>query len=125
MQRCWSRGENYTPWNRKGPVQLTNRHGTPVDPVPFLVVAALSFLVSYSYGPIYCLALGLSLPVGIGISTAVFCVVVALSYDRFVLRIYPELRGEVPAAIRLRGLFYTTLVLSALLVLLGLPFVLE
>ena len=106
-------------------MQLTNRYRTPVDPVPFLVVTALGFLVSYSYGPIYCMAFGLSLPAALGVSTGTFCVITAISYHRLVWTSYPELRDELPAANRLQGLLYTTLVVAALLVLLSIPLLLE
>jgi len=106
-------------------VQLTNRYRTPVDPVPFLVVTALGFLVSYSYGPIYCMAFGLSLPAALGVSTGTFCVITAISYHRLVWTSYPELRDELPAANRLQGLLYTTLVVATLLVLLSIPLLLE
>ncbi|MFC7082051.1 hypothetical protein [Halorussus caseinilyticus] len=38
-----------------------NRFGTPVDPVPFLVVAALGFLLCYTFGPSYLMAFGAEL----------------------------------------------------------------
>jgi hypothetical protein len=103
------------------PVRLTNRHGTPVDPVPFLVVAALAFLVSFSYGPIYCMALGLSLPFALAVSTLVFCLAAGASYHRLVWTARPELRGEIPAEKRFRRLVYAALVGGALLALLALP----
>ena len=102
-------------------MKLTNARGRPVDPVPFLVVAALAFLVSFSYGPIYCMELGLSLPAALGVSTGTFCVITAISYHRLVWTSYPELRGEVPAEQRLGGIIYAMLVVAALLGLLALP----
>lgn len=41
---------------------MRNRHGTPVDPVPFLVVSALGFTLSFAFGPIYVMEFGASLP---------------------------------------------------------------
>ena len=41
-------------------MRLRNRDGSPVDPVPFLVLAAMAFAVAYSFGPIYFDALGVS-----------------------------------------------------------------
>jgi hypothetical protein len=102
-------------------VKLTNARGRPVDPVPFLVVAALAFLVSFSYGPIYCMELGLSLPAALGVSTGAFVGASALAYHRLVRRMRPELRGEVPAEQRLGGIIYAMLVVAALLGLLALP----
>lgn len=103
-------------------MKLTNRHGTPVDPVPFFVVASLAFLVSFSYGPFYCMALGLSLSLGFAVSGLVFLLAASASYYRLVWTARPELRGEIPADQRLRRLVYAILVGIALLALLSLPF---
>ena len=51
-----------------------DRDGTPVDPVPFLVVAASAVLVVCSGGPPYLLALGLTRPVAVGLALAVAAV---------------------------------------------------
>ena len=104
-----------------GLVQLENRHGTPVDPVPFLVVASIAFLVSFSYGPIYCLTLGLSLPASLAVSALAFCLATVAAYHRYVRTARPELRGEIPADQRLRRLFYAVFVGIAALGLLALP----
>lgn len=102
-------------------MKLTNRHGTPVDPVPFLVVASFAFLVSFSYGPIYCMALGLSLPVGLVVSALAFSFGTGAAYHRLVRAARPELAGEIPADVRLQRLFYAIVVTIALLALLSLP----
>jgi hypothetical protein len=102
-------------------VKLTNRHGTPVDPVPFLVIASLAFLVSFSYGPIYCMALGLSLPAALAVSGLAFSFATGAAYHRLVRTARPELAGEIPAEQRLRRLFYATIVAIALLALLLVP----
>ena len=103
-------------------MKLTNRRGTPVDPVPFLVCASLSFLVSFSYGPVYCMALGLSFPWALAISALVFSLSTGVAYHRFVVTARPELAGEIPAHERLQRLFYAVVVGIALLALLSLPF---
>ena len=103
-------------------MKLTNRHGTPVDPVPFLVVSSLSFLVSFSYGPIYLLALGCSFPVAVALSGILFALATGAAYHRMVLTTRPELRGEIPPEDRLRRLMYAAAVVVALLALLSLPF---
>jgi hypothetical protein len=103
-------------------MKLTNRHGTPVDPVPFLVVSSLAFLVSFSYGPIYLLALGLSLPASVVVSTLLFVCATSAAYQQMVLTARPELRGEIPPERRLRRLVYAAAVVLALLALLSLPF---
>jgi low temperature requirement protein LtrA len=112
----------YSHGHRIGGVKLTNRHGTPVDPVPFLVVAALAFLVSFSCGPIYLLALGLSLPTALAVSGVFFVLATGAAYRRMVLTARPELRGEIPAERRFRRLVYAAVVGVALLALLSLPF---
>lgn len=106
-------------------MQFTNARGRPVDPVPFLVVAALAFLVSFSYGPIYCMELGLSLSAGLGLSAAVFTIASALAYHRLVWRARPDLRGEIAAEDRLRAIVYAALVCVALGGLLALPLLVE
>jgi hypothetical protein len=103
-------------------MQLTNRHGTPVDPVPFLVVSSLGLLVSFSYGPIYLLALGCSLPVALVVSGVLFVCVTGAAYHQMVLTARPGLRGEIPPERRLRRLVYAAVVGLALVVLLSLPF---
>jgi hypothetical protein len=102
-------------------VRLRNRDGTPVDPVPFLVVVAAAFLVAFSFGPIYAVAVGLSLPVGLSLSAGVFVVVSAGAYVRFVRQARPALRAEIPPDRRLARLLYGALGLALLLVLLSLP----
>ena len=102
-------------------VRVRNRDGTPVDPVPFLVVVALAFLLTFSVGPIYAAAVGLSFPAGLALSAGVFVAVSAGAYGRLVRRATPELRAEVPPDRRLARLLYGALCLALLLVLLSLP----
>lgn len=103
-------------------MRVTNREGQPVDPVPFLVAAGMTALGCYSFVPPYCLALGLSVPVGLAVATVVFVGVGAGAYYRLVWTVRPDLRREVPAADRLRTLFYVALVVVGVLVLVSLPF---
>lgn len=105
-------------------MELRNDQGEPVDPVPFLVVVLLSFLVAYSFGPPYWMALGFTLAEGLGLTTGVFAVVAGVAYRRMVWKARPELRGEVPGAVRFRRLVYLVFVLVALAVLLTLPILL-
>lgn len=103
-------------------MRLTNGRGDPVDPVPFLVVASVAFLLVYSTGPLYLNALlGVPFPVGLAGSTVVFVAATVAAYRRFVRDARPDLRGEVPAAGRYRRLWYGALALALLLVLLTLP----
>ena len=100
-----------------------NRLGTPVDPVPFLVVAALGFLACYSYGSSYLLTLGASLWEALALATVAFVATTALSYHRFVWTARPDLRSEVPAGLRLRRLLIAALAVVGVFVLLSLPLV--
>jgi hypothetical protein len=100
---------------------LRNRDGTAVDAVPFLVVTAMATLVCYSFGPIYAIAIGLSGPAVFGLPTVACLAAVGVAYHRLVYTARPELRGELPAEQRIKGLFYAALVGAAVLVALSLP----
>lgn len=100
---------------------LRNDRGTPVDPVPFLVMALLAFTISYSYGPLYLMALGLDLGSALLACGVVTVAAVLAAYHRYVRRARPDLRAEVPAALRLRRFFYGVLLGVALLAGLALP----
>ena len=104
-------------------MKLKNSRGTPVDPVPFLVVTSFGFLVSFSYGPGYCLALGLRGPIVLLPSSIAFVAVTACAYHRLVWTYRPSLQGEIPPEQRLLRLFYAILIGIALLIGLTLPLV--
>ncbi|ELZ12382.1 hypothetical protein C478_09911 [Natrinema thermotolerans DSM 11552] len=104
-------------------MQLRNRDGTPVDPVPFGVVVGLAFMALLSFGPLYGQALGLSLEAAIWLSTAVFVVTAAGAFYRQIWTARPELDYEVAAAVRARRVFYLIPILGALLVALSVPLV--
>lgn len=98
-----------------------NRVGTPVDPVPFIVVAAFGFLFCYSYGPIYLMEFGAELGGALGYSTMVFLAVLGFAYYRLVWTARPDLRSEIPAGLRLRRLLLAGLAVAGVFVLLTLP----
>ncbi|WP_135823532.1 hypothetical protein [Halorussus ruber] len=98
-----------------------NRRGTPVDPVPFLVVAAAGFLGCYSCGPIYLMEFGVGLPSALAVTTLVFFATTVLAYYRFVWTARPDLRSEIPAGLRLRRIVLAGLAIGGLFVLLSLP----
>jgi hypothetical protein len=102
-------------------MRLRNREGTPVDAVPFLVVTAMTGLVAFSFGPIYCIAVGMEGPAVIGVPTVACAGAVVVAYHRLVHTARPELRAEIPTEQRILGLFYAALVGAALLVALSLP----
>jgi hypothetical protein len=100
-----------------------NRVGTPVDPVPFIVVAAFGFLFCYSYGPVYLMEFGAELGGALGYSTMVFLGVLGVAYYRLVWTARPDLRSEIPAGLRLRRLLLAGLAVASVFVLLSLPLI--
>ncbi|GGK58087.1 MULTISPECIES: hypothetical protein [Haloarcula] len=82
-------------------MNVPNRHGDPVDPVPFLVCTAMAVMLLFSVGPLYGLAYGLPIWAGLIVSTAGTVAVAAVSYHRLVwtapppsVQIAPELRFQ-------------------------------
>ena len=104
-------------------MQLRNRHGSHVDPVPFVVVVGLSFMLLLSFGPLYGQALGLSLELSIALSVGLFAITAAVAFYRQVWTARPELAGAVPSAVRAERLFYLIPILAALVVALAVPLV--
>lgn len=102
---------------------LRNRHGLRVDPIPFVVVVGLSFMVLLSFGPLYGLALGLSLEVAIAASAALFAVTAVAAFYRQVWTFRPTTTGAVPSAVRAERLFHLIPILAALVVALAVPLV--
>ncbi len=87
-------------------VRLRNDEGTPVDPVPFLVVSLLGVPLLIGWGPVYLLEWGVPLGPAVAISAIGSVGVAVGAYHRYVLTARPEHREEVPAALRLRRLLY-------------------
>lgn len=108
---------------RQDTVMLHNSDGTPVDPVPFLVVSALGFAVCFSFGPIYVMTFGASLPVGLAVAGAVTVATTAVAYYRYVWTERPGLRAEIPAPVRFRRLLYGLVGGFLLVAALALPLV--
>lgn len=104
-------------------MRLRNKDGTPIDPVPFLVVVVLAALVSYSYGPIYLMELGLGLGDALLACGSVVAVTVGVAHHHLVWTARPDLRAEIPPGLRLKRFFYAMLVGAAGLVLLALPLI--
>ncbi len=94
---------------------FTGRDGEPVDPVPFLVVAATGLLMAVSFMPVYVLALGGSQAVGVGAALLAAGAFTALAYRWMVTGRSEQARREVPPAERLRTIVYGVLVVVALL----------
>ncbi|KTG11668.1 hypothetical protein AUR64_00305 [Haloprofundus marisrubri] len=100
-------------------MRLGNRDGTPVDAVPFLVAASLTFALTFAFGPAYGLSLGLSLPVAVAASGVVYAVAAAGAYHRLVWTANPDVRREVPAGTRLLKLLYFVAAVFLLLLFLS------
>ncbi|EMA34192.1 hypothetical protein [Haloarcula japonica] len=82
-------------------MDVQNRHGDPVDPVPFLVCTAMAVMLLFSVGPLYGLAYGLPVWAGLTVATAGTITVAAVAYHRLVwtapppsVQIAPELRFQ-------------------------------
>lgn len=91
-------------------MRIPNRDGTPLDPVPFLVVALLAVTIAVTWGPVYLLGFGVELRVAVGGSLAVATTAVAVAYHRLVWTADPTIREEVPADVRFRKFLYAILV---------------
>jgi len=104
-------------------MRLRNRRGRAVDPVPFLVVTLLGFLIIYSFGPPYLEALGLAVDHGVALCTGLFLATAAAAYHRLVWTYRPDRRRSVPGGVRFGTLYYAILILGAVAVLLSLPLV--
>jgi hypothetical protein len=102
-------------------MHLANNRGDPVDPVPFLVVALGAVMIGFSYGPIYLMAFGFSVTEALLACGSVVAVAFGVAHHRLVWTARPDLRGEVPAPIRVKRLFYSVLIGVACLALLALP----
>lgn len=102
-------------------MRLTNRDGSPIDPVPFFVIALLSGLVLVSWGPLYLKEHGVGEGVAVGVSVALSIVAAGVSYHRYVWAVDPQVREEVPAVTRYRRLLYgIAIAVVTLLALIGL-----
>ncbi|MFB6267176.1 MAG: hypothetical protein ABEI31_05920 [Halodesulfurarchaeum sp.] len=95
-----------------------NRRGDRIDPVPFIVTVLLSFMVVFSFGPIYAMEYGFAQLEALAISSVIMVAIGAGAYYRLVWTYRPEMREEVPVESRLQRLFYAiiagVLVLGAL-----------
>ena len=98
-------------------MEFRNDRGSPIDPTPFFVVASLAFLVCYSYFPVTLLEMGLSLSVSLVVVSFGFVAGSVLAYYWLVWTARPELRGEIPLALRIRRMLYGALGVVAVMAL--------
>lgn len=101
-------------------MEFRNDQGHAIDPVPFLVVVAMGFLVCYSYFPITLIEIGLSLAGALTIATFGYLAGSALAYYWMVWTARPELRGEIPLAHRIHRMLYGALGVVAVMALFAL-----
>lgn len=92
---------------------FSDRDGNDVDPVPFLVVAAIGLLVSLSFVPAVVIRLGGSAALGIGVALVVAGVFTVAAYRRMVSGSRASIRTEVPPEDRLRTIVYGVVVAAA------------
>lgn len=102
-------------------MHLQNSEGTPVDPVPFLVVSITCLAAVLSFGPAYLLAVGLDLPAAAVGTALTFVATTTLSYHRFVWAARPDRRATIPGPVRLQRVYYAVFTAIALIGLLALP----
>lgn len=102
-------------------MQLPNRHGSVVDPVPFVVTTGLTWMLLLSFGPLYGLALGVSLTVGFGVSTALGLGFTAGAYYYQVWSATPEIDSNLPSRLGAERFFYLIAVLAVVLAGLAIP----
>ncbi len=104
-------------------MQLSNRDGVAVDPVPFVVIAGLAALFLLSFGPLYGQALGVPLSIGLAGSVALSAVAAVVAYYRQVWTARPDIEAELPAGLRAERLFHLMAVLAVVIVALSIPLV--
>jgi len=104
-------------------MQLPNRDGVAVDPVPFVVITGLAALLMLSFGPLYGQALGLSLSTAIAGSVCLSVLATVSAYYQQVWTARPDMVGELPAGARGERLFYLMAILAVVIVALSIPLV--
>lgn len=97
-------------------MELRNRDGTPIDPVPFVVVALLAVTVLMAWGPLYLKEHGVAEGTAVGCSGALAAGSVVGAYYQYVWTANPAIREEVPAGVRFRKLLYA-MVIGAIVLL--------
>jgi len=102
-------------------MDVPNRDGVAVDPVPFVVVAGLAVLLLCSFGPLYGQALGMALSTALAVSVGLSAVATVVAYYCHIWTVHPEIEAELPAGPRAERLFHLMVVLGVLIVGLAIP----
>lgn len=83
---------------------IRNENGDAVDPVPWLVVTGIAFLLCYAYLPLVMLEFSFGLDVIMLVVTVLFVGTALVSFREQILRARPDMAGEVPSDVRIRRL---------------------
>ena len=98
-------------------MEVRNRDGDPVDPVPFLVSVGILGMMTLSLGPLYGLAYGVPVDRSVAVSAVVTAAVAAAAFHRLVWTAPPRWVA-IPPKLRFQRLWY--LAIGVGVVLLGL-----
>lgn len=101
-------------------MEVRNRDGDPIDPVPFAVSAGILAMLTLSLGPLYGLAYGVPVGRSIAISVGVTVVLCAATFHRLVWAAPPQWI-TVPAGVRFQRLCYLAVAFGLVLIGLSLP----
>jgi hypothetical protein len=101
-------------------MNVLNRDGHPVDPVPFLVTSGLAVTFLFSTGPLFGISYGLSVTASLVVAAALSTASVAACYYRLVWTAVPK-SVTVPASYRFERLLYLAVALGLVLLALSLP----
>jgi hypothetical protein len=104
-------------------MELRNREGTEVDPIPFLVTGSIAFLLLFAFAPGYLLSLGLTVGNALVVTSVAFVATLLAAYHQLVYDANPIRREEVPGAVRFRRLVYVVLIATMVMLLLLIPIV--
>ena len=104
-------------------MELSNRDGVAVDPVPFVVVFGLTALLLLSFGPLYGQALGVSLSTALAGSIGVTAIAAGVAYYRHIWTARPAADRALSVRLRAERLFELMVVLAAVFVALAIPLV--
>lgn len=104
-------------------MELRNREGTEIDPIPFLVTGSIAFLLLFAFGPGYLLSLGFPVDHALVVTSVAFGGTLLAVYHELVYDANPTRKEEVPGAVRFRRLVYVVLIVTALMLLLLIPIV--
>lgn len=105
-------------------MEVRNRDGEPVDPVPFVVCAGLAAMLCFSCGPLYGLAYGVSVRASLAVSAVATIAVTAVAYHRLVWAATPRW-VDVPPQFRFERLIYVALALAVVLLALSVPLLVD